>query len=67
MYDKKNHNKKVDTEDLTSSYLVNKDKKMLINNIQSTDIKESEDGNCTLNGKNIEANACSMLKEDYKI
>lgn len=53
--------------DLPSNYLLNVERVMAENRINSSDIKEDKHGNCTLNGHRIEANACSMIKEDYEI
>ncbi|MBC2581863.1 hypothetical protein [Clostridium sp. DJ247] len=54
-------------ENITSNDINNKNKKSFNNKIKPSDIIEGEGGNCTINGQKIEANACSMLKEDYKI
>ncbi|MBI6872594.1 hypothetical protein [Clostridium aciditolerans] len=65
----KNYKKdsKTDFGDLPSNYIVNAGKKMIENKIISEQIKEDKDGNCTIGGYKIEANACSMLKDDYKV
>lgn len=65
----KNYKKdsKTDLGDLPSNYIVNAGKKIIENRIISEEIKEDKDGNCTISGHKIEANACSMLKDDYKV
>jgi hypothetical protein len=35
-------------------------------NIDSTKIMEDEAGNCVIDGKRIEKNACSLIKDNYK-
>lgn len=54
-------------KDLSKNYLVEAGEEITKNEIKSSDIIEDEDGNCTIAGRKIEANACSMLKDDYKI
>lgn len=54
-------------KDLSKNYLVETGEEITKNEIKSSDIIEDEDGNCTIAGRSIEANACSMLKDDYKI
>lgn len=54
-------------EDLSKNYSVEIGEEVSKNEIKSSDIIEDEEGNCTIAGNKIEANACSMLKEDYKI
>jgi hypothetical protein len=65
----KNYKKdsKIDLGDLPSNYIVNAGKTIIENGIISEQIKEDKDGNCTIGGYKIEANACSMLKDDYKV
>lgn len=54
-------------KDLSKNYLVEIGEEITKNEIKSSDIIEDEDGNCNIEGHRIEANACSMLKDDYKI
>ncbi|MTK11488.1 MAG: hypothetical protein F8N39_05180 [Clostridiaceae bacterium] len=65
----KNYKKdsKTDFGNLPSNYIVNAGKTIIENRISSEEIKEDEEGNCTINGHKIEANACSMIKDDYKV
>lgn len=35
-------------------------------NIDSSKIEEDKAGNCIVAGKRIEANACSLIKDNYK-
>lgn len=53
-------------KDLSKDYLVEAGEEITKNEIKSSDIIQGEDGNCTIYGHKIEANACSMLKDDYK-
>ncbi|MDP4144341.1 MAG: hypothetical protein Q8936_07655 [Bacillota bacterium] len=53
--------------DLPSNYLPNKGKELMSKKLNSSDIVEEKNGNCTLDGKRIEANPCSLIKDDYKI
>lgn len=53
-------------EDLSKNYLVETGEEITKNQIKSSNIIEDEDGNCTIDGYKIEANACSMLKDDYE-
>lgn len=53
-------------EDLSRNYLVEAGREITKNEIKSSDIIEDEDGNCTIDGHKIEANACSMLKDNYE-
>lgn len=65
----KNYKKdsKIDLGNLPSNYIVNAGKTIIENGIISEEIKEDKDGNCIIGGHKIEANACSMLKDDYKV
>ena len=63
-------NKKIEQvsfDDLLKNYLVEAGEEITTNEVKSSDIIEHEDGNCTIAGHEIEANACSMIKDDYKI
>ena len=63
-------NKKIEQvsfNNLLKNYLVEVGEEITTNEVKSSDIIEDEDGNCMIEGHKIEANACSMLKEDYKI
>jgi hypothetical protein len=51
-------------EDLSKNYLVETGEEIIKNEIKSSDIIEDKDENCTIDGHKIEANACSMLKDD---
>lgn len=54
-------------KDLSKNYLVEAGEEIAKSEIKSSDIIEDDDGNCTIEGHKIEANACSMLKDDYEI
>lgn len=53
--------------DISKDYLVETGEEVPKTVIKSSDIIEDEDGNCTVMGHKIEANACSMLKDDYEV
>ncbi|MCT8975407.1 hypothetical protein N4T77_02230 [Clostridium sp. CX1] len=59
--------KQISFNDISKSYLVESGEEVEKSFIKSSDIIEDKDGNCTVLGEKIEANACSMLKEDYKL
>lgn len=63
--DKKKKN--LDFKDISKDYIVEASEEIYKQEIKSSDIKEDRDGNCIIQGHKIEANACSMLKDDYKI
>lgn len=67
MSEKEQKFQQISFEDLSKNYLVETGEEITKNEIESSDIIEDEDGNCTIYGNRIEANACSMLKDDYKI
>lgn len=51
---------------LPSNFLPNLGKDLLVGKITSKDISEDSFGNCSISGKPIEANACSLIKDNYK-
>jgi len=67
MNEKSEKVEQISFENLSKNYLVETGEEITKNEIKSSDIIEDKDGNCTIDGHKIEANACSMLKDDYKI
>lgn len=51
---------------LPSNYLINLGKEQFKKHLDSQDIKQDAEGNCTVMGQKIEANACSMVKDNYR-
>lgn len=52
---------------LPSNYLPSLGKQLLAEKFSSKDIVEDSFGNCSSKGNPIEANACSLIKDDYEI
>lgn len=67
MSEKSNKKEQIKLNNISEDYLVEVGEEVPKTIIKSSDIKEDKDGNCTILGEKIEANACSMLKEDYKL
>lgn len=63
---RKNKNDNFDYGNLPSNYLVNLGKQCIKSKkTKDDDIVKDKYGNCTLEDKHIEANACSMVKNNY--